>query len=82
MDKKQVTAVKKCYNAVNALTQERKELNAQVKEEYRITAAETGWDVKILKDGFSLYKKGVPLDTIQELYEVFDRMDNSFENGE
>lgn len=76
MDTKQKTEIKKCYNGINALAQERKELNDQIREEYKQTAAKTGWDVKLLKDGFSLYKKGIPLDDIRELYEVFNKMDN------
>ncbi len=55
MDAKQKREIKKCYNAVNALIQERKELNDQIREEYKQTAAKTAWAVKLLKDGFSLY---------------------------
>ena len=78
MDSNQRKAVKKCYNAVEALIQERKDVNTQIKEEWKITSEATGWPVQSLKDGFSLFKKGMRLDDIQELYEVFNEMDNSY----
>lgn len=80
MDAQQRKMIKKCYNEVNALLAERKELNAQVRETFKHTSQESGWDLKTLKDGFGLYKKGVTLEDITELYEVFSEMDSYSED--
>jgi len=76
MDRKQKNAVKKCFNAVSALVQERKDVNTQINEEFKITSKDIGWSVQGLKNGFSLYKRGVRLEDINELYEVFVEMDS------
>ena len=78
MDKTQKKAVKRCFNAVSALIQERKDINEQVTEEFKTTSDATGWRVNLLKYGYSLFKKGVTLDDIHEFYEVFEEMDNNF----
>ena len=79
MDDKQKHAIKKCFNAVRALEEERKSISEDIKEEFKRASEESGWDVKALKNGFSLFKKGVPLQEINELYEIFEEMDNDFE---
>ena len=78
MDTIQKKAVKRCFNAVSALIQERKDINEQIIEEFKITSDSTGWRVSLLKYGYSLFKKGVTLDDIHEFYEVFEEMDNNF----
>ena len=79
MDDKQKKAIKKCFSAVRALEEERKSINDDIREEFKKAAEETGWDTKDLKNAFSLYKKEVSFDDIKEFYEIFQEIDNQYE---
>ena len=79
MDEKQKQVLKKCFNAITALEEERKGINEDIREEIAQASRETGLDPKVIRLGLSLYKKGLSLEDVQELYAIFEEVNKEFD---